>query len=141
MTFNTSYTNKEFDQETDSIVGPAFTLIQKLINGPKGSNRLIIDGFSPKFHAQIKNTSSLNYANIELRPKGIIVHLTQNLERFAWVIPFYRLVIYNNATFSIHSDGQFLQLRKDKHYRSAKRFIEHMAQAKIDFLNLDYYQG
>ncbi|MDG1064364.1 MAG: hypothetical protein P8O93_07965 [Flavobacteriaceae bacterium] len=140
MLFNTSYANKEFDHESVAIVGPSYSLIQKLVNGPKGSSRLIIDGFSPKIQAQIKSSSSLHYANIELRPKGIIVHFTQGLERFAWIIPYYRLAIYNTSKFSIHGDGQFIKFRKDKHYKSAKGFIEKMAQDKIDFLNLDYYQ-
>ena len=67
------------------------------------------------------------------------MHYTSKLERFSWVIPYYRLNIYNSQFFSIHADGSFIQFEKNKNYKENKKFLDRMSQAKIDVLGLGYY--
>lgn len=139
MVFKTTYNNEDYKVESALLVGEKFTLLQRIKQGGIGSSRLIIDKTSPKLNLGKLKFSELDYGNIELRPKGVIVHYTSKLERFSWIIPYYRLVIYNAQCFSIHANGNFIQFLKNKNYTENKKFIDRMVQLKNDFLQLEYY--
>ena len=139
MIFNTTHKNEDYDLESTALVGRPFNLVQRIKKGGIGSGRLVIHKISPKLNLGKLKFSENDYANIELRPRGIIVHYTRKLERFSWVIPYYRLVVYNSQSFSIHANGSFIQFLKNRNYKENKKFIDKMIQLKIDFLELDYY--
>ena len=139
MIFNTTHKNEDYDLESTALVGRPFNLVQRIKKGGIGSGRLVIHKISPKLNLGKLKFSEIDYANIELRPRGIIVHYTRKLERFSWVIPYYRLVVYNSQSFSIHANGSFIQFLKNRNYKENKKFIDKMIQLKIDFLELDYY--
>lgn len=139
MIFNTTYRNEDFDDESAVLVGKKMTLFERIKQGGIGSGRLMIQHMSPKLNLGKLKFSEVDYGNIELRPKGVIVHYTKKLERFSWVIPYYRLVIYNSDFFSIHANGNFIQFVKNKNYTENKKFINKMVGIKNDFLKLDYY--
>lgn len=139
MLFNTTHKNKDYDTESASLIGKSFNLIQRLKQGGIGSSRLMIHKISPKLNPDKLKSSEIGYANIELRPKGISIHFTKKLERFSWIIPYYRLVVYNSQLFSIHANGNFIQFLKNKNYKENKKFIDKMLQLKNNFLNLGYY--
>ena len=141
MLFNTTYKNEDYLTESKRLVGKAFSFFEKIKTGSIGSSRLVIQEFSQKLQPKNRIASEINYANIELRPKGIIVHFTNRLERYAWVIPYYRLVTYNTQTFSIHAEGNFIKCVKNKNYRNNKKFIDKMIDIKNSILNLEYYDG
>ena len=139
MIFNTTHKNEDYDIESASLVGKPLNLMQRIKQGGIGSSRLMIHKISPKLNLSKLKFSEIDYANIELRPKGIIVHFTKKLERFSWIIPYYRLVVYNTQSFSIHANGNFIQFLKNKNYKENKKFIDKMVQLKNNFLNLEYY--
>jgi hypothetical protein len=141
MLFDTSYTSKDYIKESTNMVGNAFSFFERLKMGGIGSSRLIIEELSPKLQPKNMESFAINYANIELRPKGIILHFTNKLDRYSWIIPHYRLVVYSTQTFSIHSNRNFIQFRKNKNYRDNKKFIDRMVNLKNKFLNLGYYDA
>lgn len=141
MLFNSSYANKDYQKESNQMVGKAFSFFEKLKMGGVGSSRLVIDTLSPKLKPKNIETFGINYANVELRPKGVIIHFTNKLDRYSWIIPYYRLVLYSTKTFSIHSNGNVMQFRKNKNYEDNKKFIHKMADLKNAFLNLSYYDS
>jgi hypothetical protein len=139
MIYDTTYKNQDYNTESDDLIGVKFTLLERLKLRGIGSSRLMIKKTSPKLNTTQLKFSEIDYANIELRPKGIIIHYTRKLERYSWVIPYYRLVIYNSQFFSIHANGNFIQFYKNKNYFENKKFINRMVQLKNDVLNLEYY--
>lgn len=141
MIFNTSHTNKAYSKQSINTLGKPFSLFDKIKIGGVGSGRFIIAELSPKLKPKNMLYSDINYSNIELRPKGIIIHFTNKLNRYSWIIPYYRLVIYNTKTLSIHANGHFIKFIKNKNYHNNKSFISKMADLKNEFLNLDYYDG
>jgi len=141
MLFDTSYRNREYRKESNNILGKAFSILEKIKIGGIGSSRFIICELSAKLQPRNMELLAINYANIELRPKGIIVHFTNRLDRYSWIIPYYRLVTYSTQTFSIHSNGNFMKFHKNKNYTDNKKFINKMIDLKNDFLNLDYYDA
>ena len=141
MLFNTSYINKEYNQQSIETLGKSFSFFEKIKMGGIGSGRFIIKEISPNLKPKNLQTIAINYANIELRPKGIIIHFTNKLDRYSWIIPYYRLITYSTQTFSIHSSGSFIRFEKNKNYIDNKKFIGKMIDLKIDFLDLEYYDA
>ncbi|MBT8316479.1 MAG: hypothetical protein HKP59_02520 [Lutibacter sp.] len=141
MVFDTTYNNEDFNEQSVLLLGKSFSFLERIKQGGIGSSRLIIESISPKLDLGKLKFSETDYGNIELRPKGIIVHYTRKLERFSWIIPYYRLVIYNSQFFSIHANGNFIQFSKNKNYIANKKFIDKMIDIKNDYLNLSYYDS
>ena len=101
--------------------------------------RLIIEELSTQLKPENLHPNSISYANIELRDKGIIIHFGNKLDRYSWIVPYYRLVTYSNKRFSIHSNGHFIKFKKNRNYRNNKKFLAKMIDMKINHLKLDYY--
>ena len=111
MILNTTHTNTEHKQIIADLVGSSFSLVQKLKMNGIGSKRMIIDKVSPNMQSMMNLVSDINYGNIELRPKGILVRINKGLNNFTWIIPYYHLVIYKIIGSSIHAQGKFVHFR------------------------------
>ncbi len=141
MLYNTSYRNKEYIKESNDAVGKSYSIIDKIKIGGVGSGRMVIEEFSQKLAPENMQEIDVRFANIELRPKGIIIHFPNRLERFSWVIPYYRLVLYSTKTFSVHANGNYIQFKKNKHFLSNKKFISKMTTFKNEFISQGYPEG
>ena len=141
MLFNTSYRNKDYEKISEDMLGKAFTLFEKIKFGGVGSSRLVISELSPNLKPKNMQSIDTNFANIELRRKGIIIHFANRLDRYSWIIPFYRLTIFSTQTFSLHCNGDFIQFKKNQSYLDNKKFIQKMISHKNASLNLEYYDG
>jgi len=126
MIYNRTYFNKEDEEEINNNLGNSFSFLQILKLRGVGSSRFIIHSISENLSHTLNKVSDINYCSIELRPYGILVNITQQLNLFSWLIPYYKLVIFNSKTFSIHADGSSLKIVKDKNYLNNKNFISKM---------------
>lgn len=133
MILETTHHNSEHKQIINDLVGSAFSLVQKLKLGGVGSKRMIIDEVSPNMRTMMNSVSALNYANIELRPKGILVMINKGLRNFTWVIPYYQLVIYKSNGSSIHAQGRFVHFRDNKTFRENKKFFDKLLDEKVNY--------
>ena len=108
MLFNTTYVDNEVTREINSILGKPYTFLKAIQMKGTGSHRMMIEEVSPHFRNVLHTHSDINYANIELRPKGIIFHINNGLQNYSWIIPYHKLVIFQSNTLSIHADGMFI---------------------------------
>jgi len=69
----------------------------------------------------------LNYCNIELRPKGVIIRFRSLLEVYGLIIPYYKLKLYKGKKFlySIYNDDTFIKVE-------AKKTTEHSFFRKLN---------
>ena len=132
MIYDTTYNNKEAKEVFEVLLGKPYTFLKALKLGGVGSKRMMIEQVSPKFSSMMNNVSDINYGNIELREKGIIVHINKGLKNYSWPIPFYQLHIYNTQTFSIHAQGNFVQFKKNNLLRENKSFLDKLVDLKIE---------
>lgn len=100
--------------------------------GGVGSKRMIIDEVSPGFLKYMNLISDINYGNIEIREKGIIVHVNKGLKNYSWAIPFYQLHIYKTNGFSIHACGNFVRFKNNKLLKENKKFLDKIIDMKIE---------
>ena len=133
MILNTTHHNADHKQIIADIVGEPFGLLQKLKMKGIGSKRMIVDEVSPNMQGMMNTVADINYANIELRPKGILVMINQGLKNFTWIIPYYQLVIYKVNGSSIHAQGKFIHFRNSKTFRENKSFFDKLLNEKVKF--------
>ena len=133
MVLETTYSSKENKEIIIDLVGKPFSLIQSIRLRGVGSKRMIVDEVSPNLTNIINRVSDINYANIELRPKGILIMINKGLRNFTWVIPYYHLVIYKTNGSSIHAQGRFIHFKNNKTFKENKSFFDKLMDEKIKF--------
>ena len=133
MILNTTHSNPEHKQIIADIVGSPYSLVQKLKLGGIGSKRMIVDEVSPNMQSVMNTVSDVNYANIEIRPNGILVLINKGLKNFTWIIPYYQLVLYKTNGSSIHAQGRFVHFRNSKTFRENKKFFDKLLDEKVKY--------
>ncbi|MBU3012816.1 hypothetical protein KO506_15485 [Polaribacter vadi] len=132
MIYNTTHTNKEAVSMFNNLLGKPFSFLQSIKMKGTGSKRMIIEEVSPSFFKYMNSVSDINYGNIELREKGILLHINKGLQNFSWAIPFYQLHIYKTCGFSIHAQGNFVRFKNNKLLKENKKFLDKIINLKIE---------
>ena len=130
MIFNSTYTDKKKELEVEKLIGKKYNLFSSIKFNGVGSKRLIIKETSSKFKKIIIQKNDLIYSNIELRHRGIIVYIAEGLNRFSWVIPYYKLIIYKTPNYSIHSEGNFIRFSNDLNFKENMKFFKKLITHK-----------
>ncbi len=98
-----------------------------------GSKRMIIEDTSPNFEKYMNLVSDLNYANIELRPKGILVMINKGLQNYTWAIPYYQFVWYKTNGVSVHAQGRFIHFKNNRTLKENKKFFDKLLNEKVKY--------
>lgn len=131
LILETTYFKKENKELINDLIGFPIPLLKRVKMGGIGSKRLMIEDVSADFKELMNRVSDINYANIELRPGGILVMINKGLRNFTWVIPYYQLAFYNTDNVSIHAKGKFIKFKKNIKRQENKEFFKKM----MDFRN------
>lgn len=141
MIFNTTHTNKEATATINDLLGKPISFLRAFKKGGVGSKRMMIDDVSVGFKKMMNTISDINYGNIELRDKGIIVHIIKGHKNYSWAIPFYQLHIYKTTGFSIHAQGNFVRFKNNKLLKENKKFLDKLIDLKIENeKNYEFYE-
>ena len=133
MVLNTTYFNRDHKQMLEEFVGKPYSFWESLKRGGIGSKRMIVKQLSPNLNFITNVISDLNYANIELRKKGVLIRINKGLKNFTWAIPFYQLVFYKTDFTSIHAQGRFIHFENSKTFNENKRFFQGLMREKLKF--------
>ncbi|MBT7705385.1 MAG: hypothetical protein HN746_07840 [Polaribacter sp.] len=132
MIVNTTYTNKETARIINDLIGPSYSFFEAIKRKGVGSKRMIVSSVSEGFQKVMNTVSDINYANIELREKGILVHINKGLNAYSWAIPYYQLHTYKTNGYSIYAQGNFVKFANNKLLKENKSFIEKLTDLKIE---------
>jgi len=112
MLKNISYNNPKIIDEINNYVGKPYTILKRLKIGGIGSSKLIINSADSIIENLLNLDNNLNYCNVEIRPKGIIIHFKSLLETYGLIIPFYKLKIFKGKAneYSIYIDNFFIKV-------------------------------
>lgn len=86
--FDTTHNERKIVEAINAYLGQPFPFLQRFKQGGIGSRRMVIEALSPDLHPYVNARHYLTYANIELRPQGIMVHIHKTLDNFAWGLRF-----------------------------------------------------
>lgn len=127
MLVNVSYNDLQIKLKINSLIGPPFSLMDRLKKKGIGSPRFLIKESSLNIHNLLVIDRNLNYCNIELRPKGVIIRFRSLLETYGLIIPYYKLKLYKGKKFqySIYNDDTFIKVE-------AKKTTEHSFFRKLN---------
>ena len=140
MLLNTTYQNEEYEKTTTKLIGRPYSFIKSLRLKSVGSKRMIIDKTSYNLNVLLNRTTDLNYANIEIRPKGIIIYINKGLQTYNWIIPFYQLSFFKTNGASIHAQGKFIHLKDTMTLRENNKFFKKLLDFKIKYDNQYKFQ-
>jgi len=112
MLKNISYNNPKIIDEINNYVGKPYTILKRLKIGGIGSSKLIINSADSIIENLLNLDNNLNYCNVEIRPKGIIIHFKSLLETYGLIVPFYKLKIFKGRAneYSIYIDNFFIKV-------------------------------
>jgi len=112
MLKNISYNNPKIIDEINNYVGKPYTILKRLKIGGIGSSKLIINSADSIIENLLNLDNNLNYCNVEIRPKGIIIHFKSLLETYGLIVPFYKLKIFEGRAneYSIYIDNFFIKV-------------------------------
>ena len=133
MVLNTTHYNKDHKQLLDDFVGKAYSILESIKLGGVGSKRMIVNELSPNLSFITNAVADINYANIEIRKKGVLIRITKGLKNFTWAIPFYQLVFYKTDFTSIHAQGKYIHFKNSKTFKENARFFKNLMHEKIKF--------
>ena len=140
--YNTTYNNKEAEATIDDLIGKRYTFIESIKLKGTGSKRMMIEDVSIGFKKIINAVNDINYGNIEIRSKGILVYINKGLTNYSWAIPFYQLHIYKTNGYSIHAHGNFVRFKTNTLYVENKRFLDRISQLKAENeANYSFYEA
>lgn len=132
MIFNTTYSNKDAKVTINDLVGEAYSFIEAIKMKGVGSQRMVIEDVSLGFKNILNSVSDINYGNIEIRKKGVLIHITKGLKNYSWALPFYQLHIYKTSGYSIHGQGNFVRFKNNKLLKENKKFLDRLLDLKIE---------
>jgi len=133
MILETTYSNQEQKELINDLVGKPIGFLQSFKMNGTGSKRMIIDDVSINMKDYVNSVADATYANIELRPIGILIRINKGLRNFTWVIPYYQLVIYKTNGSSIHAQGRFIHFKNNITLKENKSFFNKMLNEKVNY--------
>ena len=133
MILETTHSNKNNIELINDLVGKSFKLLERIKLKGIGSKRMIIQAVSPNLNNYLNTVADVNYANIELRPGGILIRINKGLQNFTWAIPYYQLVVYKTNGSSIHAQGRFINFKNNILLKENKGFLKKMMDLKIKY--------
>jgi hypothetical protein len=133
MILETTQSNKNNKNLINDLVGRPFKFFERIKMNGIGSKRMVIQAVSPNLNKYLNTVGDVNYANIELRPGGILIRINKGLQNFTWAIPYYQLVIYKTNGSSIHAQGRFINFKNNILLKENKEFLKKMMDLKIKY--------
>ncbi len=136
VVFDITYSEKAVIEEVNQLVGKPYSFFQRLQLGGIGSERIQIMESSPKVSDFLQHDVAINYCNLELRPKGMIIHLKYKLKDLAWVIPWGKSSFFSSAHgLKIYGGADFVVLQKMYRGSNLDKFIKKMMKARATYLD------
>lgn len=132
MIFETSSHSAILTAKCNDLVGSQISFFEKIASGSISSPTLKLIQFSSAFGKLNAQQAMDGLMEIEIRPKGIIVHFQKQFIPFSWAIPFYKLHTYQSQNVSIHADGHFMKFTASYLDKSAIPFFKKLHQLKVN---------
>lgn len=110
MLFDTTYKDRKTERAINLKVGKPFSFIERWRLKGIGSKRMTILDISTEYRKYISSTNVPSNGNIELRPKGVIIHFRHKLETYSWAMSYADLQVEKGASLKLTAEGKFITL-------------------------------
>lgn len=135
MIFNLSYHKKEINQALEERVGKSFSFVERFKMKGVGSQRFIVTEADAETASYINQDTKLNFSNIELREKGILVWFRVKLHVYALVLPYYMVSVYkSDNSLRLYGGKWFVNLVPAYHSKMDNKFIRKLLLKKSEII-------
>ncbi|SFW62963.1 hypothetical protein SAMN02927921_02840 [Sinomicrobium oceani] len=120
-------------KKIEKIVGKPCTIADRVKIGGVHSPEMDIISSSVKLHNLIiLNKSHSTSCTLELRPGGIILRFFAAMNKYMFLIPYYKLSIHkiNTSIYAIHKDDYHVNI--DVRNEAGRDFIKKILKSKSD---------
>ncbi|NQZ76800.1 MAG: hypothetical protein HRT61_11980 [Ekhidna sp.] len=124
MILDTSYTDKKITKAINDTVGPSFGWKERFKLGGIGSKRMEISRISDDYQSYLNAAHYISNANIELRPKGILIHFRHKLQAYSWIMPYAKMKITYEDSLRLESEGHFIQFDSPENEKFIQKLLE-----------------
>ena len=69
---------------------------------------MTIKDISDEYKKYLNAAHYISNGNIELRPKGIIIHFRHKLQAYSWIMPYEQLQIDSTEQLRLKADNHFI---------------------------------
>lgn len=139
MILETTHINSTDRELIADLVDKPYSIFQKLKLKNVQSRWMVIEKAGPDLKSHFDPVSAVVRGRIELRPKGIVISISDDSKTYSWAIPYYQLVIYKTDRVSIHAQGRFIRFAKKGTYQENKLFFKKLLDLKAAY-STGYYQ-
>lgn len=135
MVYDLTYDNRQANIEIQKLIGKPFGLFDKKRWSGIGSERLVVKSAEGKIGEIFELNFRQNFANIEIRPKGILIRIRYRLEVFAVAIPFGMLSVFKTDAnyFSLFGGSEKITLANYQGRTLNQKFINKIIAAKAAY--------
>jgi len=132
MLVNFSSNNLNTQKDINNVLGSSFTLIERFkmlgINSPK----MNIIKASVSINNFLILDQTINFCNVELRPKGILIKFQKHFETYALIIPYFKLSIHKGDlnAYTFFKDQYFIKILATDRDEKIHSFISKILSEK-----------
>lgn len=124
-------------KQINELVGKSYSLLERISFGGTGSPALIIEEASVQIAELLNRNVDINFANIELRPKGIVLGFQVQQKAWAWIIPYRLLTLFKNGeVLTLHAEGLKVGLTPRYANESSRGFVR-----KLQTFMTNYFES
>jgi hypothetical protein len=139
MIYSVVRLTKEEKKEIDEWVGTPYGLWYRIKQMGIGSAKMLVAEYSQHFNEYFSFVQGVKSVNVELRPKGIILHFKKRVDHYIWVIPYHMLTMYQTSRLSFYAGGHKLSVFKQYLGISHVKFFNRIRNQKAAYLaQFDY---
>ncbi|MGH1334508.1 MAG: hypothetical protein ACRBFS_00155 [Aureispira sp.] len=122
--FDTTHNIRKIIEAIDERMGKPIPFFERFKQGGIGSRRMVLEEWSEGLTPYVNASHYLTYSNIELRPKGIMVHIHKSLDNFAWCLLYQevQLLFFKNGQVRLEAEGEYLLFRDG--YKFNKKYFD-----------------
>jgi len=133
--FDLTNNSREVNRQIDAVVGQAWGILSRKRWQGIASERLVVTNATGKVEQLFGGRFTQHFANMELRPGGIIIRVRYRLEVYGIVIPFAKLTLFknNSGEVNIHFDGDKITLRNYQGRAINQHFIKKLLEEKATY--------
>ncbi|MEN8793370.1 MAG: hypothetical protein ABF294_02815 [Flavobacteriales bacterium] len=137
------YSNRpvRITREINELVAKPYSIKMRLIIKGIGSQRMKNEKSSKEIFLKLSKFQNIKYGSVEIRPKGILVHFKDNLTHYVWVIPYYKLMLYQTDYDSIHAEGNFINFNKLSLKQTNIKFFKKLNHLKTEYVDTHFGGG
>lgn len=135
MIFDITYGNLRAKRDIAKSIGESFPWMTRIKMKGVGCSMMVINMASTHIVELLGESQNIRFANIELRPKGIIVGFGTLGKIYSWAIPYHKLTIYQNSNLvSIYSDEHHIKLKPPYNKKVDQKFMIKLIEQKAQYI-------